>query len=352
MNNDFFKMINRVNEIQKATAPFNNLNAKFYGPIATAMKINSYLPSGTEAAISKVFRNATHIAAVDYWRDIIHTKTVRGIAMFNSPLWNLTDSILSNQHNISAAITKRVSIADAYRAATYNYPAVTGIRSFFETTFLSQYSNKLITLDAALKGLSAQITVKGHLFSDDELLEQFSETTGKAAIITAELIEKNYVTREDIEKLKVFIEEQFQEIGKRIEENIERTAKSPFAKLSLWVGIIGIIFTIWQILQPLISPNLADENAATQEDIQNLMEFTNKRLEESLSIAGIKAEARIANHLRLKPNSKSKCLFCIKPGETVHIIESNHKWVRVTVIDPSDNLPLTGWVMRKHLIRK
>jgi hypothetical protein len=351
-HNSLQKMIEQSIAINAAIAPTHSLMAKLYGPAMNAMRLNQTFTSRNEAAISKVFRSAIHINAVELYKDIFQNKTAKGITMFNNPLWKLTDSILSNQHFISAAISKSVTHMDAYDRARNINQVITGSVSFWEKAFPKSYNNKLTSLDAALKGLSAQITFKGYEQSNDELLEQFSVVTGKAASLTASLTESSYATKEDFEKLKIFIDEQFENLAKRVELKIEKTARSPFAKLSLWVSIIGVIFTIWQMLQPSITPNGSNANSATKEDIQKLIDYADERFKEALAKAGFKAETRITCHLRYKPSSKSKCMFCIKPGEIVHIIESNHKWVRVSVIDSLDNLPITGWVMRKHLIRK
>ena len=44
---------------------------------------------------------------------------------------------------------------------------------------------------------------------------------------------------------------------------------------------------------------------------------------------------------------------CIIEGLTidneVHVLQVNHKWIYVSYFNPSDNLPQTGWIMKKYL---
>jgi len=351
INNDLQKLIKQSIAINAAIAPINSWLKLYQEPALKAAKRNNLLTSTIEASIPKMLKSSAQIASINHYSDIVHNKTIKGIGLLNSPLWNLTGAIVTNQHNISAAIAKSVTVLEANAKAQVGSRTILGLRSFFETNFPLGYSSKLATLDATLKGLSAQIVFRGYDQPNAEFLERFSSTTDKAAAMTAELTEKNSITIEDIKNLEAFIGEQIEELANRISERIDKTAKSTFAKLNLWVGIISILLTLVTIYQACQSQNVPNEKAATKEDIQKLMQYTDERFKKILNEASFKAKTRIASHLRYKPSSKSRCMLCIKPGEIVHIIESNHKWVQVTVVDSVDNLPITGWIMRKHLIR-
>lgn len=63
-------------------------------------------------------------------------------------------------------------------------------------------------------------------------------------------------------------------------------------------------------------------------------------------------EYRITNRIcevKLKPKSKTLTLGKLPKGLEVIVIQINHKWVYVSFSDPIDNLPQTGWIMKKYL---
>ena len=63
-------------------------------------------------------------------------------------------------------------------------------------------------------------------------------------------------------------------------------------------------------------------------------------------------EYKITNRkceVKLKPKLKTLTL-CQLPSEfDVIVIQIHHKWVYVSYFDPTDNLPQTGWIMKKYL---
>lgn len=62
-------------------------------------------------------------------------------------------------------------------------------------------------------------------------------------------------------------------------------------------------------------------------------------------------EYRIANRkckVFLKPKSKSIVIANIEKGFEFVVLNVNHKWIYVSYLSPDDNLPETGWVMKKY----
>jgi hypothetical protein len=61
---------------------------------------------------------------------------------------------------------------------------------------------------------------------------------------------------------------------------------------------------------------------------------------------------RITNRIcdvKLKPKSKILTLTKLPKDFEVIVIQIHHKWVYVSYFDPKDNLPQTGWIMKKYL---
>ena len=50
-----------------------------------------------------------------------------------------------------------------------------------------------------------------------------------------------------------------------------------------------------------------------------------------------------------KPRLKSFVIEKLPVDLEVTILQVNHKWVYVSYFSPSDNLPQTGWIMKKYL---
>lgn len=99
-------------------------------------------------------------------------------------------------------------------------------------------------------------------------------------------------------------------------------------------------------------PQLAEKSDvsivnAKQDSILYFVQEINKQLKE-------KNEHRIitrACQVKLKPNNKTITLKKLPVNYKVVVLQINHKWVLISYLDSDDNLPQTGWVMKKYLKR-
>lgn len=215
------------------------------------------------------------------------------------------------------------------------------------------YDNKLTSLQSALKGISSQIALKGFALADEDFLDDFNSTTQEAVAITEEVTKTEYVTTEAIAKLENFIGTSFEKLKESVSDQINTKRKSPLELVGLWVNILGILITILSMIQTHQAQNQpASTHVATKEDVAGLKEFVSQKFEKALEQTTIEAILRIDCNLRYNPSQKSIGFFRLKTGQSVRIIDTKHKWVRIAIIDPADNLPLMGWVMRKYIVRK
>lgn len=53
--------------------------------------------------------------------------------------------------------------------------------------------------------------------------------------------------------------------------------------------------------------------------------------------------------IRLKPSSGSYVVATVSEGFDVVVIQNNHEWSYVSYFDPKDNLPQSGWILKKYL---
>jgi len=50
-----------------------------------------------------------------------------------------------------------------------------------------------------------------------------------------------------------------------------------------------------------------------------------------------------------KPRLKSLVIEKLPIDFEVTVLQFNHKWIYVSYFSPKDNLPQTGWIMKKYL---
>lgn len=82
-----------------------------------------------------------------------------------------------------------------------------------------------------------------------------------------------------------------------------------------------------------------------QDSIIHFIQEINKQIKQ-------KNEYRITNRIcqvKLKPNSKTITIAKLPVNFQVIVLQINHKWLLISYTDASDNLPQTGWVMKKYL---
>jgi len=97
-------------------------------------------------------------------------------------------------------------------------------------------------------------------------------------------------------------------------------------------------------------PELATKKEVSQLNIsQDSIRFYIQEISEQLKEV---KEYRITNRVcevKLKPKSKTTTLVKLPENFEVVKIQVQHKWVLVSYFDPNDNLPQTGWIMKKYL---
>lgn len=82
-----------------------------------------------------------------------------------------------------------------------------------------------------------------------------------------------------------------------------------------------------------------------QDSIIHFIQEINKQIKK-------KNEYRITNRIcqvKLKPNTKTITIAKLPVNFQVIVLQINHKWLLISYTDASDNLPQTGWVMKKYL---
>jgi hypothetical protein len=348
MSGELNEMIKKAAAIKAAIAPVERWMEIYKNPAWAALQKNNLYTSSINDMVHQWMKKPAHFDAFKNLQNVTKQRTIKGKFLFSDSWWDSMAAITTNQHNISAVLSKNLAMMPAYAKAQAGIPSL--LHTAFDPASPLHYTSKLATLQATLKGISSQIAFKGFGGLDNDLLEKFTTTTNEAVTIAQEITEKEFATKADIARLEIFIGTTLESFKEDIKDQIKKTAKSPFALINLWATIIGIILTIFTIIQTCQSQHQPSGDSVTKEEVQELKQYVDEKFHEALYEAALAVKVRTNCHLRYNPSQKSKGFFQIKVGEIVHIIETRHKWARIAVTDRTDNLPITGWVLKKYLI--
>jgi hypothetical protein len=199
---------------------------------------------------------------------------------------------------------------------------------------------QISSLNFALNQISKQIASISTIQTNWSLINDYDDVTEKA-IKFAETLESS--TDEEQKR-------QFQILLNLVSTFIKKHKALGVYSLLL-IDIILRITNTHQYLDFIQDkPELATEKGVTQMKMKQ--DSTNYFIQQvSKQLKEIK-EFRITNtrcNVKLKPKKKSTILTKLPVDFEVIILQINHKWVYVSYFDPIDNLPQTGWIMKKYL---
>lgn len=307
--------------IQAAIAPMTAWQKMFSNPTLEAIQKNRFASATVGDLVTEIFKKpvlAESATVMDAFLKQDKSRTIVG-----KPLnWATIAAIAGNQRRINCLL------ANAFPQTIYDK------QKDFATLFTPalapnfwNFTNKVHSLQLGLAGIGKQIALKGLAGVNAKLLETFEKTTQEAIAITEKITQTEYATQESIAKLETFIGTSLQKFMDDVSDQIKATGKSPVALIGLWVGILGILFTIFSMAQTYLAQNQQAPQAATKESLKELKTFIGIRFEEALKSSATEAVLRIDCNLRSRPVRKSKGFFRIGTGATVHIMDAKRKWV-------------------------
>lgn len=199
----------------------------------------------------------------------------------------------------------------------------------------SQISN----LQFALRGVSSQVATIAAVRKDWTLLDDFKELTNDALKINERILDETGITAESITEIKSLLSS----LGLKI-DTIDSKAGASF-----WKGVlISIVLAIFGIIVPFL---LTKDNNVSKEEVQTILSNEFSKLESKLKEV---KEYRTTNRVckvMLKPKLKSFVIATLPNNFDVIVLQSNHKWILISYNNPKDNMPETGWTMKKNLNR-
>lgn len=197
--------------------------------------------------------------------------------------------------------------------------------------------NQINSWQFAISGISGQLAAIAASQKKWNLIDDFEEITEEAVSLNERIFDENGVTKEGLNELKAF----FQRIEIKVDK-IDADANALFWKLlALLSFILGFMSEArnW----------LPKPEYATKQEVEIVIKeqfgIYEKKLKENKEF---RITSRVCKVMS-KPRLKSLVIEKLPIDFEVTVLQVHHKWVYVSYFDPDDNLPQTGWVMKKHL---
>lgn len=189
----------------------------------------------------------------------------------------------------------------------------------------------------ALNGISGQLAAVAASQHKWDLLEDFESITEEAVAINERILDNDGITKQGLEEIKSFLE--------RIEirvDKIDKDANSIFWKLlallCFFLALSGEIRN-WQ----------AKPEYATRLEVESVIKAQFSLIEVKLKEGKEHRKANRDCKVMLKPMNKSKIIEILPKNFEIVVLQVHHKWIYVSYFSPSNNLPQTGWIMKKYL---
>ena len=212
------------------------------------------------------------------------------------------------------------------------------LRSTTETFTKNQSAfSQINNLQFAISGISGQLASIAAAQRKWDLIDDFEEITEEAVSLNERIFDENGITNTGLNELKEF----FQRIEIKVDK-IDADANSLFWKL---LAILSFILAVMGEARNW-SPK---QEYATKQEVETLIKeqfsIYEKKLKEDKKF---RITSRVCKVMS-KPRLKSFLIEKLPINFEVTVLQVNHKWIYVSYFSPTDNLPQTGWIMKKYL---
>lgn len=234
------------------------------------------------------------------------------------------------------------NIFDSITSISNKYEQLfSGIREIIESgnvkhSRIAQMHN----LHAALSGISAQIVAIAVQQRDWSIIEDFEEVSGQTSQFTETL--SMDVTEEQEKHFQILLSSVLSLFKKH-----KNLGVSLLLILDIFLRFAGVhqYYDFLKEKPELATKTNVNQLEIKQDSVLHFITLINRQLIEA-------KEYRITNRIcevKLKPKSKSLTIGKLPKELEIIVMQVSHKWVYVSYFDPIDNLPQTGWVLKKYL---
>lgn len=195
-------------------------------------------------------------------------------------------------------------------------------------------------LNFALSGISGQIAAIAAQQKNWAIIDDYDEVTEQAIEFSESLTEE--ITEEQQRQFQILLSLIIAFFNKH-----KTLGKVSSSVINIFLIIAGI-HQYYDFLKD--KPELATKGEVNQINIKqdSIIQFIGAVNEQLKSVK----EYRITNRkceVKLKPKHKTLTVSKLPKDFELVVLHVNHKWVLVSFFDPKDNLPQTGWIMKKYL---
>lgn len=197
--------------------------------------------------------------------------------------------------------------------------------------------NQINSWQFAISGIAGQLAAIAASQKKWDLIDDFEEITEGAVSLNERIFDENGVTKAGLNELKSF----FQRIEIKVDK-IDADANALFWKLLTLLSFI--LAVMGEARNWLPKPEYA-----TKQEVETVIKeqfgIYEKKLKEDKEF---RITSRICKVMS-KPRLKSLVIEKLPIDFEVTVLQVCHKWVYVSYFSPVDNLPQTGWIMKKYL---
>lgn len=192
-------------------------------------------------------------------------------------------------------------------------------------------------LNFALSGISGQIAAIAAQQKNWAIIDDYEEVTEQAIEFSESLTEK--ITEEQ--------KRQFQILLTLVSAFVKKYGVQALLIIDIILRFAGLhqYYDFLQQKPELPTKQEVNQIAIKQDSIIQFIGAVNEQLKNA-------REYRITNReceVKLKPKNKTLAVSKLPKDFELVVLQVNHKWVLVSFFDPQDNLPQTGWIMKKYL---
>lgn len=248
------------------------------------------------------------------------------------------------------SIAKAIALQPKFNIPTTAFDAIgaiskqhnllfSGLRGITDLLKHNQAFSQISNLQFALSGVSSQVAAIAAMRKDWALLDDFKELTNDALTINERILDEREITAENITEIKSLLSS----LGLKI-DTIDSKAGAAF-----WKGfLISIVLAILGIIVPFL---LNRNNSVSKEEVRMILSNEFSKLESKLKEVKEYRTTNRACKVMLKPKLKSFVVATLPNNFDVIVLETNHEWILISYNNPKDNMPETGWTMKKYLNR-
>jgi hypothetical protein len=272
-----------------------------------------------------------------------------GFGMHNALLKSIGEQHTLYARNFSGidAIAKSIAMQPKFNIPTTAFDVITAISKQHNELFgnfrgitemlqkqqaaFSQVNN----LRFAMEGISGQMATIAAAQKQWSYLDDFRNISEQAIEISNSITSDIALTEEESKRFEKLIE-----LILTFFQRNKKFGTNALLFLSVVVNLMAL-HQYYDFIKEKPEP-------ATKED---LAKFERKIIQEITIKLKEQKEYRTTNRIckvMFKPKLKSFLVTTLPNGFDVVVLQSNHKWILISYSNPNDNMPETGWALKKY----